>query len=273
MSGNREALAVKSIQALRRGLDVLDAIESNSATTLADLHRRTGLAKASLLRILKTLEQAGRVHYSEADGRYWPAIRSTDPSQEKKGESALARLAAPICHELQRRVPWPIDLAVRDGDAMLILDTHRPASGLSVNYRALGFRPPMLISSLGRCYLAFCPPAERDEIFAALAHSPRPADREALRPARVRRLLSDARALGYATRDPSPTRLDSPDRFGAVSVPVHCDGRVLACLSLAWPSQVVGEHQIVKAHLGDLLQAARAVEARLVQAGMRHPLA
>ncbi len=48
-------MQVKSINALARALDVLQLLQSSGALTLAELHRLTGIPKASLLRILKTL--------------------------------------------------------------------------------------------------------------------------------------------------------------------------------------------------------------------------
>lgn len=266
----RTESAVKSIHALRRGLDVLFAIESTSAATLAELHRQTSIPKATLLRILKTLQQAGYVGYNEAEARYMPAPAMGESGPGTERRARLAAIAAPARQLLQRRVPWPCDLAVRDGRAMLIIDTHRPINGLAVNYRVLGFRPPMLVSSLGRCYLAFCGDDERREILAQLARSPYATDRVAQRPETVRRLVAHARALGYATRDPSHTPLDSPDRFGAISVPVFEAGRLIGSLSCSWMPAVASERDIVAAHLAALQDTARAIEDRLRQSGWRY---
>jgi len=179
MSDTSGAHSVKSIDALRRGLDVMLAIQRSSAVTLQELHRQTGLSKATLLRILKTLQQAGWVERNELEKRYVPTSATGQSGAAAAWRTRLTALAASPRATLQRLVPWPIDLGVRDGTAMLILDTDRPRNGLAVNYRALGFRPPMLLSSLGRCYLAFCPEDERREIVAALARSPNDFDRGA----------------------------------------------------------------------------------------------
>lgn len=269
MHNGKSEPGVKSITALRRGLDVLLAIQRSSAVTLSELHRQTSLSKATLLRILRTLMEAGWVERNEMESRYvpTPAAGASGPALEWRARlSALA--AQPRAH-LQRRVPWPTDLAVRDGSAMLILDPHRPINGLAVNYRVLGFRPPMLASSLGRCYLSFCPDQERQEILAALARSPYAVDRAAQRPDAIRRMVALARHQGYAARDPSHSSMDSPERFGAIAVPVHGEGRVLACLSVAWLPAVASESQVAGAYLAELQAAARAIEERLRQAGFK----
>ena len=47
---------VKSIRALERGLEVIENVREGGGVTLNDLYIRTGLPRATLLRVLKTLE-------------------------------------------------------------------------------------------------------------------------------------------------------------------------------------------------------------------------
>ena len=47
---------VKMIDALARGLAVLDEVRATQGASLHELHVRTGFAKATLLRILATLQ-------------------------------------------------------------------------------------------------------------------------------------------------------------------------------------------------------------------------
>lgn len=263
--------AVKAIESLRRGLDVLHAIHASSAVTLTELHRQLGIPKASLLRILKTLREAGWVERQAVESRYVPAAAPGESGLAAQWRARLSALAAPQRSALQRRIPWPTDLAVRDGTTMLILDTHRPINGLAVNYRVLGFRPGMLVSSLGRCWLAYCPDDERRTILRQLARSTRPLDRLALRADAVRRMVAQVRAQGYATRDPSETSLDSPERFGALSVPVWAGPRLVASLSCAWLPAVTSETQVVAAWLPEMQAAARAIGGRLQAAGLGAP--
>ncbi|MEI7784754.1 MAG: helix-turn-helix domain-containing protein [Betaproteobacteria bacterium] len=262
---------MKSIEALGRGLVVMHAIEESSAVTLAQLHLQTGIPKASLLRILKTLIESGWVVRNELERRYVPAAAPGDAGPAAQWRASLSALAAPIRASLEKRVPWPTDLAVRDGPTMLILDAHRPINGLAVNYRVLGFRPAMLISSLGRCYLAFCPEEERRDIVARLSRSPDPLHRAALREDTLQRLVTSGRARGYCSRDPSELGSESPERFGAISVPVFADHRLLACLSCSWLPSVTTEAHIVAHHLSALRDAAKLIGERALAARLLPP--
>lgn len=262
---------VKSIDALSRGLIVMHAIEESSAVTLAQLHWQTGIPKPSLLRILKTLIDSGWVVRNELERRYVPAAAPGDASPAAQWRASLSALAAPIRANLEKRVPWPTDLAVRDGTTMLILDAHRPINSLAVNYRVLGFRPMMQISSLGRCYLAFCGEDERRDIVAQLSRSANLPDRSSLREDALQRLVSNGRSRGYCTRDPSELGSESPERFGAISVPVFAGNRLLASLSCSWLPRVTDEAHIVAHHLPALCDAARLIGERALAARLLPP--
>jgi IclR family transcriptional regulator, mhp operon transcriptional activator len=262
---------MKTVNALLRGLEVLSAIDSSSAVTLTELHRQTGIPKASLQRILKTLREAGWIERNELESRYVRSAAPGAPDGQLLWRSQVSSLSAPTRSALQRRIPWPLDIAVRDGSSMLILDAHRPSNGLSVNYRVLGFRPHMLVSSLGRCYLAHCPDGERQSILAALARSKRAFDQLAKEPEEVRLLLSDARRMGYATRRQAVTGTDSPENFGALAVPIFSGSNLVACLSCSWLPDVTHESEIANAYLANLGLAAGAIGQRLKAAGIGPP--
>lgn len=262
---------VKAVESLRRGLDVLLAIHNSSAATLTELQRQLGMPKATLLRMLRTLREAGWVQRDELHGRYMPAAAQGDTGAVAHWRARLSALASPLRTALQKHVPWPTDLAVRDGNAMLILDAHRPINGLAVNYRVLGFRPSMMVSSLGRCYLAYCPEDERRALLARLSRSTRAMDRLALRAGAVKSLVERTRSQGYATRDASPTSADSPERFGALSVPVFGGQSLIACLSCAWLPAVAGEREVAAAYLPAIQACAAAIGQRAVSAQLGLP--
>ena len=262
---------MKTVNALERGLEVLLAIDSSSAATLTELHRQTGIPKASLQRILKTLREAGWIERNELEARY---VRSAAPGAsdpQMKWRAQVSSVSAPLRSALQKRIPWPLDIAVRDGTCMLILDAHRPSNGLSVNYRVLGFLPHMLVSSLGRCYLAHCPDGERQSIVVSLARSKRPFDQLANEPAALHRMVTESRRMGYATRTPTVTGADSPENFGALAVPIFSGDILVASLSCSWLPGVAREVDISNTYLSSLRMTADAIGKRLQAAQVSAP--
>jgi IclR family transcriptional regulator, mhp operon transcriptional activator len=255
----------KRVEALARGLAVLKAISARPGMSLHELHGAMGVAKATLLRSLRTLEDGGFVMRRLADGGYLPVPPSADSTSGTRW-LALTEAAGPALEELGRAIAWPTDLGVRDGSAMLVLESNRRLSSIRVNRQALGARPHMLWSAMGRAYLAWCPEVEREQILSALRSSPAPEDRAARDRRLVDHLISQTRERGYGVRDPRYGVLDvgAARQVSAIAVPVRRGARVLACINCVWLVDVMIESQIVAKYLATLQAAAAAIAENMV---------
>lgn len=255
--------AIKRVEALARGLEVFRAICARPGVSLHALHGATGVPKATLLRSLRTLEDGGFVCRRLADGGYLPAFAGAE-SQRTVPRFPVAEAAGPALEALGRAIAWPTDLGVRDGTAMLVLESNRRLSSIRVNRQALGARPHMLWSAMGRAYLAYCPGPEREQILAALRSSTAPEDRAARNRQLVEKLIADTKQRGYGVRDPRYGVLDvgAARQVSAIALPVRRGERVLACINCVWLVDVTDEATIVARHLPDLQAAARAIAAR-----------
>ena len=103
--------------------------------------------------------------------------------------------------------------------------------------RIPGVRPPLLLTSLGRAYLAFCSPAKQEKLLATLAASNRSVNAAARNdPAGVQKMLEDVRQKGYAIPDPDFNSSSSSGSglITGFSVPVFCGGEVFASLSTSF---------------------------------------
>lgn len=256
---------VKTVRALTRGLQVLDDLHAHPGSTLSELYARCKLPKATVLRMLKTLEQRDWVHCSLAEGTYWISAQRREFGACVQPAHEVAQVAAPVLERLCRKVVWPSDLAVRDGSRMTIVETSRRNTPFLVNRDVFAVRPHMLKSALGRAYLAFCPDDERRELVAALRRSPDPEDAPALDPRRLRTLLATTRRRGFGVREPDywagQPRFET--EVHAIAVPVMGQGRVTACLSLLWIGGTLSLREFRERYLAALRAAAAAVAARL----------
>ncbi|KVH02560.1 IclR family transcriptional regulator [Burkholderia sp. AU18528] len=267
MSRLESASGVKSIASLKRGLEVLRAIDRACAATFSELQMQTVLPKATLARVLKTLGEAGWIRHHARTGRYSLVPGASVPSSSTASHARLSGLSADIRVTLQRRIPWPTDLGIRDGAAMLSVDGPYAGNGMSANFSVLGSRPSMLRSSLGRCYLSFCSEDDRKDILAALARSRVEADRAGLHPDELRRMIAMVRHQGYATRSAAHASVDSPERFGALAVPVLRGDHAVACICVVWIPAIATEEQIVHNYLAPLRDAADALGEKIRRAG------
>lgn len=255
---------VKSIRALARGLDVFKTLHQRRTASLQELYDDTGLAKPTLLRILKTLEEGGMARRSLGDGRYRISASVRFFGQSLSENDAIAEQAAPVLDRLCRDVLWPSDISVYKDGAMEIIENSRHQTPFLVNRDRIGFRVHMLMSAMGRIYLAFSPAAERRAILARLAQSDDPYDRAARRLPAVLSNLARDRARGYAVREAGyGSWFGGRGQGDAIAVPVLQGKRVLACLSLSWAVGATTQAQMVARHLGQLQAAAAEIAGRI----------
>jgi IclR family mhp operon transcriptional activator len=255
----------KAIRGLQRGIAVMRALQDEPGLSLRELHARTGLAKPTLLRVLRTLEGAGWVWRAIGDGLYRNSmlVRELSPAQRKF--QRLGEVAAPHLEALQRKVVWPSDLVVRHGYYMEVVETSRPHCTVGVYRDRIGQRVDMLWSAVGRAYLAFCPAREREQIVGWLARHPQARiEAGAIDTAYLQRVLAETRARGYGARDPRYGGRDKgkeeyDDKLQAIAVPIQSRRAVLGCLNIVWLERFKLEADVARKHLGALREAARGI--------------
>src|SRR3954469_3687134 len=117
----------ETIRGLQRGLQVMQVLQTSSIASLNDIHRATHISKPSLLRILKTLEQAGIVSRRLADGHYRLSAFNR-VNRKPDAYDRVAEAAAPVLDRLCQKVKWPSDLLVPAGNHMERRETSRALS-------------------------------------------------------------------------------------------------------------------------------------------------
>lgn len=252
----------ETIRSLSRGLAVLQAVQDGVGMSLHEISRATGLAKPTLLRILRTLEAEGYVRRGLTDQHYHANVRSV-PTEQEVQRSVLAEVAAPVLDQLCQEVLWPSDLAVYEDGYMWVQETSRRRSPFMMNRAVTQFGIHMLQSGMGRAYLAYCQPEKRAEILRLLAQSNEPYDYLARQREKVEKLLRDIRRKGYATRV-TGYFVTQPNeaRVTAIAVPVMAGQEVLGSVNLVWIAHAASEEQFVERHLQRLLDAARQIATR-----------
>ncbi len=258
---------VKTIRALDRGLMVLEALKEHRAATLGDLHAATGLARATLLRLLKTLEDRSWIFYAPEQGTYRIGSRSHYELIANSLGIEIARLATPILDRLCKKILWPSGVAVRDGHTMLILETERQSSPFIVDRTIIGHRPSFLKSATGRAYLAFCPDQERKDLLDALRTTGHPDDNLANMPVFIDQIVNETRRNGYGVRELARrTRIsDSEGSFNAIAVPVMARGRVVACINSLWIDHVASIKDFATSYLPALQEAAKNLASATIK--------
>lgn len=240
------------INALLRGLEILSHISALGAASVRDLHARTGISKPTIVRNLETLEHAGYISKSAENGAYSLTARTLSLSSGYQHHNRIVELAVPILNEFRESMPWPSDLALFDGEAMVILETNRNPGTLALNRQA-GTRLSVTQSALGRAFLAFCEPQLRSAVLDKAFAGPSGEER-----ALYERELTRFQELGYSENDQSLS-----EQTRGVGVPIIVEGRVESCINTIVLAEAMSMQDVIARCVPPLKQVAEKIAEAL----------
>lgn len=252
----------RPVIALSRGLEVLRIVNQQRHSTVGSLHKATGLNKATIVRMLETLEHEGYVVRREDPTSYAPTGRALLLSSGFDEPTWIGGIAEPILNEFRRAIHWPSDIAVLDRDSMVIAHTTR-ADGSLLFSRPAGFRFPILGTSMGRVYLAFSDAREQERIVSHLVTSPEPWNDLARNPERLARTLAGIRKAGFAVMDDTYSRHIFGGAVWALGVPIVGEGRLFASMNVMMLRAAVTPEQGVRKFLRPMQKVAATIAKSL----------
>jgi IclR family mhp operon transcriptional activator len=130
-----------------------------------------------------------------------------------------------------------------------------------------------LMTGVGRAYLAFCPPQERETTIRLLRKSDQFEDQLARDPKRLERVLAETRARGYGTRDPAFIgglyRAPTDDGLSGIAVPLLDRTRVHGSINILWIRSAMTIEECAARYLADLKDAAVEIVGSLNARGRR----
>ncbi len=251
------------VQSVQRALVLLTELNKRRITTVAELHRHTGLPKPTIVRLLETLMAEGYVASGNRLGGYQVTSQVATLSSGFHGAPMVIEAARPWAIDLTRKLKWPTAISLLDKDAVFVRFSTIPDSPMSPFHATINMRLSLISRALGRAYLAFCPKDERELLVRMLVRSKDPEDRPPNLAAAVQSLVQSTRRRGYATRDPNV----EPKSSSTVAVPIMSGDRVLATFGLTYFRSAVPAAALVGQIVQPLREAARQIEQsiRLMQ--------
>lgn len=249
---------MENVRTIARGIDLLEFLNKSGKATGAHIASQLGLSRPSTYRILETLEACGVVRYSADDNKYaldWPIHTLTSGLTDR---SRVLCIATPYLYELQKELLWPTDLAIHENGEMVIHESTHPISPYSIETGIVGSRHPILLGSLGRAYISFCPEKEREEIFRNFFSRCTGGCEYLSSLEQIEWMITRTRADGFGSR-----QRDVNAKTSSIAVPIRHNGRVLACMDVSWISSAMSYDEAVRKFLPALDAARTAVEREL----------
>jgi IclR family transcriptional regulator, mhp operon transcriptional activator len=249
-----------SIRAIKRGLSVLQAINRSGSLRLMDISLTTGLPYPTVCRIVETLVEAGMIEREASVRKYRPTALVQTLSAGYQEDHALAVRARPHIVALCQKVNWPITIATRVGNRMMIRDSTHRLTTLTFNNYAPGYTLPLLECSVGKAYVAYCDDDERENIIAGLKKMKTEVDDRACLILQdgfiVKRILED----GYATHEYN-LYTESPGKTSSLGVPIFVDGKLAGALGLIFFSSAMSVKNAARDFVDEMKHCAKMIGA------------
>jgi len=246
------------VRALQRGLEILQALNAHNGLRANEVAQVTGVPRPTAYRLLETLEEMGFVTRSPSDDTWRPTLQAKSLSSGFRDEDWVAQIAVPHMMRLGRKMLWPIDLATFHDYRMVVRESTHNISPFSIDIGMVGRELPVTLTSGGRAWLAFCPPAEREQILAGLALRGETGGGMMEDRAALDYVLERCRQLGVGYRSGGFN-----DHTMSFSAPVMQGERVVASLTLIWITSAMGFEEALARYRPELIETASAIASEL----------
>jgi IclR family acetate operon transcriptional repressor len=240
------------LASLHRGLEVLDCFAEREAWSLSDLAAHLGQSKATVFRVLHTLEQFGYLAKDPATGRYALGLRLHALGSSAMRHEQLRWQALPPLQDLAHSTGETVHVGILHDGVVVTVQIVEGTHAVRM-HSAVGKRSPAHASALGKVLLAYLPDAEVDAIVRE-----RGLDRY------TANTITDARALREALHR---VRLDGFARDEEeIEIGLRClaapitdsTGRPTAALAISAPAS-----RLDAAHAEALLPRVKSAAARI----------
>jgi IclR family pca regulon transcriptional regulator len=261
-SGSADRFAMRAgnpdfVLSLARGLSVIESFEGYiEGRSTAEIAKSTDLSRASIRRILLTLELLGYVERSRQVYRLKTQVLRLGFSF--LSSSSVIEAARPVLERITEVLHESSSMSMLErGEIVYVARSAASrvlAAGLSV-----GSRLPAYCTSMGRVLLAALPDGELDAYFGNLkpkAYTPR----TILKVAQLRKTIQDVRRQGYAIVD---QELEAGLRSIAVPVYTRSD-RVVAAINVGTHVSRVDQSALIKSCLPALQKGAQTLRNILI---------
>lgn len=245
------------VRALERGLELISALSELGWATPGQLAKCTGIHRATVYRLLSTLELNEYVYCRQSDNSYTLTRRFSYIADGIKDEDRLAQVVSPHLGHLLSQIQWPSDFVTFSSGRLIIRESTHRFSPMSVNRGMVGKSRPLLNSALGISFLSALSDESREQIIdlAELAgdESVKIDNRESV----MNRILI-ARTRGYAE-----STGETQHNISAIALPVCCQGRVLGAVNIMFFKRALTPLKAAELYLEHLRHCVSSIENEL----------
>jgi IclR family mhp operon transcriptional activator len=239
-----------------RLLQVLRALNEIGPCSVLGLHRATGISRQAIYRVIDSLCRHGYVRRIADDTRFRLTSEVRALSAGYRDDNWIVEAGTPVLARLQREVRWPSSLALPDKDKMVVRETNRHRSPFVFDRGGVGMCLPMLKSSLGIAYMAFCERRTRQITLALLRRSAERWDAIARNQRETERLLRNTVQRGYSFRQGG-----IEERTSSIAVPIMSQNEAVGSICVTYATSALTPRLAATQFLPALRTAAAEIAA------------
>jgi len=245
------------VLSLARGLRVIESFEGHyEGRSISEIAQSTALSRASIRRLLLTLELLGYVERNRQVYRLKTQVLRLGFSY--LSSSSVVEAARPVLERITEQLHESCSMSMLDG-GQIVYVARSAASRVLAAGLSVGSRLPAYCTSMGRVLLAALPERELAAYLRNLkphAYTPR----TLVRVPQIKKAILEAQANGYAIVD---EELEAGLRSIAVPVSTR-DHRVVAAINVGTHVSRVDHESLLNRCLPALLQGARTLHNILI---------
>jgi len=246
------------VNSLKKGLLILECFTPvKYSLSLSETCELTGLSKATVFRLLKTLSQLNYLRYDSTDKKYYLAPRVLSLGFAVLQGMEVREIARPYIERLSGECRKTVNLAVIDRLEMVHVDRIRFPDVRDLNI-SIGSRIPAYNTAMGRAVLAHQKKEKFTEILKEICKDPTVVECVGKNGERLIRVLDKVRKEGFATSDEEFAK-----GIRAIAVPLFSSTDVAYSINMVAASDTISMHELRTQYGPKLIEVGQEISEML----------
>jgi IclR family mhp operon transcriptional activator len=251
------------IRSISRCISVLQAINRAGDLSLMEIAKRAKVPYPTACRIVQTLLHEKLIEREPTRKHYRPTALIQSLSNGFQIRSQLVAVAREHIVALTKQHGWPVSLATRVGQSMVIRDSTHALTSLTFNNYYPGYTLPILECAAGKAYLAHAGEDEREMIIREIRTGGGARDDLTMRLLESGGLVEEIRKVGYAVKGRN-RYTETPGKTSSIARPIFGAEGVVGSIVLIFFSSAMKIDDAVAKYDDDLRRAAEAISRELI---------
>jgi IclR family mhp operon transcriptional activator len=252
------------IRSISRCVSVLQAINRAGDLSLMEIAKTAKVPYPTACRIVQTLLHEKLIEREPTRKHYRPTALIQSLSNGFQVRSQLVAVAREHIVALTKKHGWPISIATRVGQSMVIRDSTHALTYLTFNNYAPGYMLPILESAAGKAYLAYADADERELIIRELRASGGTWDFLTMKMLESGDLVDDIRKVGYAVKGRNRFT-ETPGKTSSIARPLFGAEGVVGSIVLIFFSSTMKIDDALSKFDADLKMTADRISESLIE--------